>query len=478
MVKNPGKSLAFKVNNAWRRISYGGLMHSLLSCTILSLAVGFAAHAGQSDLPYLDPDFPCTAAADADRYIGDFAIDIQSFGGLELCNSNVDSKKLFNDLALVEKADFEPVSQGNVFQRGLVDRRDYYGFLKQRTYGINRQNDSPADTAYNAGGYFTMQDGWSHLSTLGRIGTVIHEARHTEGYGHVPCQFGPYSNLLEDGCDISLQQGGSHAVEMEYYARVVLESKNLHPVYKSMARLMLLGRSNWVFNTIPIRNREGLVGRTGAGVFVSDSGKITERELPGFDAGAKLKKTSFGASLVKGLKAVAVDLYQSVTGSTGLVDFYSYFKLFELPSTPRNIVDAEEFDTGTRQYFVMIDSTGRMLYWHFQRGQLLSGPQTNRGVSLVSMTPSGQKGVFVVGADGSLTPYDLPNNQLLLPLTERWDNALVSVARLGDKIVSLDKNGAVHDGDLRAPVVSAGLPNKPIFDFVNVPLYDAFQVDP
>ena len=232
-------------------------MRTLLFIFALSLSV--SARAAGSDLPYQDGDFGCIAKAEADRYVRDFGIDLNSFGGLELCNPAKDTKKLFNDLQLIEKAEFAPDASHNLI-RAFVPYQSYYSWMKSETRGMERGNDVPYATAYNSGGYFTMQDGWAALSTLGRVGTVIHEARHTEGYRHYACSHGPYGASSTPGCDTSYSQGGSHAVEMEYYARVVLDAKNLHPVYKSMARLMALGRTNFVFNETPIRKREALLG--------------------------------------------------------------------------------------------------------------------------------------------------------------------------------------------------------------------------
>ena len=51
------------------------------------LAVITAANA--ADIPYQDPEFQCISQSEANRYISDFGIDAASFGGVELCNSNV-----------------------------------------------------------------------------------------------------------------------------------------------------------------------------------------------------------------------------------------------------------------------------------------------------------------------------------------------------------------------------------------------------
>lgn len=210
------------------------------------------------EIPYQDEKFSCLTQAEANRYVVDFKINVRSFGGIELCNSSVDTKKLFNDLQILEKAQFESAGENHLI-RGFVPADQYYTWMKKQTYGVERGNDMPYATAYNVGGYFTMQDGWARASTLGRVGTIVHEARHTEGYRHIVCQRGPYQGTRIAGCDSDYNYGGSHAVEMEYYARVTVQGRNFHPVYQKMARLMAMARSNIFFNTSPLQTREGLL---------------------------------------------------------------------------------------------------------------------------------------------------------------------------------------------------------------------------
>ncbi|MGZ6419173.1 MAG: hypothetical protein ACXWPX_11720, partial [Pseudobdellovibrio sp.] len=312
----------------------------------------FSTHIYASDnqgMPYQDTEFGCITQEQADKYVTDFSIDVASFGGMELCNSKVDTKKLFNDLQILEQGQFDQDSQ-NKFVRGYVPINTYYDWMKHETRGIQRGQDVPYATAYNSGGYFTMQDGWSKLSTLGRVGTVVHEARHTGGYYHIVCQQGPYKDTSVQGCDTNYNYGGSHAVEMEYYARVSVQGKNFHPVYQKMARLMAIARSNIFFNTPVITPREAVLGlnqdRTQGRLF--DNGQWYNREVP--NIAGRLKRTSYGAVLFDGLQALAIELYKN-SGFPDLVkDTYSYYKL--LGENQGAIKEFEEFDSGPKRFVV------------------------------------------------------------------------------------------------------------------------------
>jgi hypothetical protein len=271
-----------------------------LFCFAFSILISMTAVDVQAVvLPVFDKDFSCFNQTAAERYVKDFNINIKSFGGMELCKASVDTKKLFNDLAIVERGAFGQSSQ-NVFIRNFVPAGDYYKWLRSQTRGVERGNDIPHATAYNSFGYFTMQDGWAALSTLGRVGVVIHEARHTEGYRHIQCTHGPYEGASNAGCDRDYEYGGSHAVEMEYYARVVTAGTNFHPLYRSMARLMAMGRSNMMFNKSPVRVREVLtvLDKDGTPGVVDGEQLFARDGILGTQMG-RLKRTSHGASVLR-----------------------------------------------------------------------------------------------------------------------------------------------------------------------------------
>jgi hypothetical protein len=447
----------------------GNLLFSFLF--VLSTHSALAA-----DLPYKDGDFGCFSQADATRYINDFSVNVDSFGGLELCNNAKDTKKLLNDFSLIEHTLFE-ADQKHGFIRGIVHVNDYYGWMKTQTYGVERGNDVPFATAYNRNGYFTMQDGWAVLSSLGRVGVVIHEARHTAGFPHYQCKSGPYAGSNVPGCDTGITQQGAHGVEIEYYTRVVLDGKNLSPVYQSMARLMALGRANFVFNEQPMRTREGLLALAGGKTLLADgSGPVVARELPNVESGSRLKRTSAGASLVKGQKAVAVDIYGQSTGSA-LSDDYSYYKLFQTPrqNAPTAVLDSEEIDLGKERYFAALDANGSLVSYDFANGAWFRGVNSGAGSqALVTRAPNGQAGLFVVKSDGSILPFDFDSRRFGAALKDRWDSNTRAYALLGNQLVVLSAAGAVLAARTGAAIPAFA--GQQVTDLVNVPLYDAFEV--
>ena len=436
---------------------------------LMTLMVAVSSAKAQ-ELGHEDKDFGCIDQPTAEKYVRDFRIDTSSFGGLELCENKVDTKKLFNDLKIIELGQFDS-NVTNLLIKGIIPADQYYSWMKSQTRGVDRGNDIPYATAYNRGGYFTMQDGWASSSTLGRVGVVIHEARHTAGYRHYPCNQGSYNGANLDGCDQSYAQSGSHAVEMEYYARVSVAGKNFHPVYKAMARLMAMGRANFVFNQMPMKQREGILAIGENGPVLFDSGKKMTRE--GNDFTGRLKRTSFGASLFNGLQAMALELYELTGAHSGNDDDYSYFKLLKM-SQLGELRDFEEFDTNQKRYVTAITKSNQLATYNFPRGAWnglvnLSGDIERTATTLAS----GERGYFLVGKNGKIQSFN-PENQQISETGKTWNFDNLSVTSVTERVVILKQSGAIvellQDGSEK--LMDAG----PFSQMVSVPLYDAFEV--
>lgn len=427
-----------------------------------------------SALPVFDEEFSCTTKEKADQYVRDFNINIRSFGGVELCNPKVDSKKLFNDLAIVEEGQFSPDARHNLVGN-FVDSTKYYNWLRAQTEGMNRGNDVPWATAYNSMGYFTMQDGWAQLSTLGRVGVVVHEARHTEGFRHIPCTFGPYSGTSLPGCDGRFSEGGSHGVEMEYYARVVVFGQNFHPLYKKMARLMALGRTNFVFNQKVIQPREALflIRKDSAEARLIDGDRSYPREVAGH---GWLKRTSFGPTLFTPERAFALDAYEWLGDARPTEDGYSYFKLLTLSNgRPSGQVpkDLEELDLGEKRYLAGIDSQDRLGFYNFSKGgwgnfqNLPSKPLGFR------TQHKDKQGLFIVTESTKLLQA-FPQQNQVVDTNLVWDNTDVAyVMSPTREPLQLKTDGILRTLD--------GRPWSPAQDAlwgqaVNIPLYNGFDV--
>lgn len=439
---------------------------------LLLSSIANAGVENQTDMPYEDGQFPCISQEKAQKYVNDFSIDVQSFGGLELCQSRVDTKKLFNDLQILEEGRFNPQTSNKLI-REIIKADQYYSWMKGETRSINRGNDIPYATAYNSWGNFTMQDGWAALSTLGRVGTVVHEARHTAGYRHYVCNQGSYQDTSVSGCDQSYDQKGSHAVEMEYYARVSVQGTNFHPVYKSMARLMAMARANFVFNTPILVKKEALLAVTqDSRAFLLSSGRWVQREMPQVEG--QLKRTSFGAVVYKGNQAHVIEMYQVTGHNPDMADSYSYFKM--LIGRPEQWKDFEEFDIGTKRYLAGVSPDNKLALYAFGNGAWGQMQNTNINIGATStLLENGEQGLFMISQTGDIYPVDLRTGRLGSAKNFKWSQNLVATAKLDGKMLALRTDGQIYqqNGNSWVPWEQG---KETFADMVNVPIYDAFEV--
>lgn len=425
-------------------------------------------------LPVFDNEFDCTDKSKANQYVLDFKINTKSFGGLELCNSQVDTKKLFNDLYVVENGRFQPESSHTLIGN-FVPTTQYYDWLKEQTSGMNRGNDIPWATAYNRGGYFTMQDGWAQLSSLGRVGVVIHEARHTEGYRHIPCTYGPYAKTNLDGCDTSFRYGGSHAVEMEYYARVVTFGENFHPLYQKMARLMALGRSNFVFNQKVIQPREAifLISKDQSEARLIDGETILNREVAGTGT---LKRTSFGPTLFTPQIAFSLDPYALAGDTRPTEDGYSYFKLLTLKSalpSGKAPLDMEEYDLENKRYLAAIDYKNQFGFYNFREGRWGSFTPLSRSAIGFKTQYKNDKGLFIILNDNKIIQVN-PERGTLQETNNVWDPSDVSfIMSPQGEMLQLQTDGVIRTANGQPWTLTQ---DALWSQAVNIPLYNGFEV--
>lgn len=434
-------------------------------------------------IPSLDPEFSCFDENQANQFIQDFSIDVDSFGGKELCNNAKDTKKLFNDLQILKEGRFEAQGSSPLIQ-GFLPINQYYSWMKSETRGVQRGNDVPFATAYNSGGYFTMQNGWALLSTLGRVGTIVHEARHTEGYYHIPCTFGPYANSNVNGCDRNYSYGGSHGIEMEYYARVSEMGSNYHPVYQSMARMMAVARANFVFNQNPLKKRTALAAidknqslylfeeNSSGEVLTLRNSKVTNSGL--------LKSTSFGVSFFDGIKVWALDLYRNISSAMPISDDYSYFKLIkeDRGQGPAPMLDMEEVDLGQKRYFVYINNKGEMASYDFPHGKwgrLAKTPASDlSGENRFRTTlDNGQQGLFFQH-DQNIWQLS-PETMSFSKVVSTWNSNTKNVVLWKNQVLLLNQSGQVIQGATGSQF--APFQNINVDQIVSVPLYDSFEVE-
>lgn len=440
------------------------------------LLFGITTAVGQT-LPFLDSQFSCFKSDQAKTYIQDFKIKPASFGGVELCNPNHDFKKLLNDLSIIEHGRFSSSGQSE-FIRGFIPSSQYYNWAKTQILRIQREHNDPQAIAVNVRGHVSIQDYYGRLSVLGRVGTLLHEARHTAYYPHTLCLNGPYAELPVNGCDSDLNYGGAHAVEMEYYARVSVQGQNFHPMYKAMARLSAMARGNFVFNKSPLTKRDGLLIQSTSGSFwLLDQTRWIQR--PAITYGqrsitGRLKRTSFGASLFTGNQAYAIELYEKFDPFEAILDSFSYYKT--LINLNTHLADFEEFDIGAKRNIVLITPSQQFASYNFKLGKW--NPAQALGFKPLLTSPylaDGKQGYFLVDSGAGIFSFDtLKNSFVKTPLS--WDLNTQSIVKANGKIYSLriDKKIFYLNGNQWTELTLP--PNTLVEQISSVPLYNTFNI--
>lgn len=428
-------------------------------------------------LPYLDNQAGCFAATSANKYITDFKIKVDSFGSLELCNFNSDLFRILNVISIVERGQFQGGGLGGLVG-GFIDPANYYSWTSQQIRSLHRATTDPLSISTNRGGVFTIQTAWSKLSTLGRVGNLIHEARHTAGFYHSDCKSGPYEGLTADGCDKDFNSGGAHAVEMEYLARVATQGINFHPVFKSMARLMAMARANFVFNKSPIKKREALLVQTTNGqYFLLDQGRWVNRtsiRLPIDGSSSVLKRASMGATLLTDSRAYAIDLYENLGAAESTIDTYSYFKF--LLNSNFDVLDFEEFDIGPRRYVAWITHKNYFQLYDFNQGSWgKSRPLSFNFVRTSTGLPDGKQGYFLIDATGNIMSFDHRQGNFI-SIKTKWNANMKAVSHVNGQVYAL-----MNDGKLYSLVNKQWIENhlpqgQNANQIVSVPLYNVFKV--
>ncbi len=444
---------------------------------VLTLTFWGICSAVAQSLPFIDSQFPCFKADLAQKYIRDFKIKTNSFGGIELCSPTSDFKKLLNDLSIIELGRFTNTGQSG-FIRGFVASDQYYNWSKMQILRIQREHDNPQAIAVNVRGQVSIQDYYGRLSVLGRVGTLLHEARHTVYHPHTLCLNGPYAELPVNGCDPDFNSGGAHSVEMEYYARVSVQGQNFHPMYKAMARLSAMARANFVFNKSPLGKRDGLLVQTANGSFLLlDQTRWIQRPAITYgqrSVSGRLKRTSFGASLFTGNQAYAIELYEKFDPFDAILDSFSYYKT--LINLNAHLADFEEFDIGAKRNVVLITPSQQFASYNFKLGKW--NPTQPLGFKPLLTSPylaDGKQGYFLVDSNAVIFAFDATKNSFV-KTSLNWDLKAQSIAKANGQIYSLriDKKIFYLNGNQWTELA---LPHNTIAEQISsVPLYNAFNI--
>ena len=204
----------------------------------------------------------CFDAKMAKRFMSQFQISSEEFDFADLCNQNSSGVQVLESLRTIEAAQFREMERPHPLDVGIVNE-PYFEFLKSRIKKIaNRgcaSDDGVIACVRPQEPIMRLQSLFFDLKTpsIVRVSTVIHEAKHIEGFTHVDCVAGPLAGS-SGGCDLSFRQKGAYAVELEFYTRVALRGSNFHPAVKALARSTAIALMEENFNERPAKSVQAL----------------------------------------------------------------------------------------------------------------------------------------------------------------------------------------------------------------------------
>ncbi|KHD87023.1 MAG: hypothetical protein OM95_16720 [Bdellovibrio sp. ArHS] len=177
----------------------------------------------------------CLKARDVERIQKKIKISLQ--GTDNYCDPNNPKYTFVNAILFIEGLDLKGPIVPSPWNQDILPSRWQDYFFSRIKEVRNGSNCGPA-MAYvvwnNPAMYLcpVMQDSaYSSVTTL--VGTMMHEARHVDGYGHEKCEEGQYKG--QRFCDKAITDKGSYAVSIEVFSKLAVSARNIHPSLKQLS---------------------------------------------------------------------------------------------------------------------------------------------------------------------------------------------------------------------------------------------------
>ena len=159
------------------------------------------------------------------------------------------------------------------FAPGFADKAPIE-FLRERIEKINLVDESEDACSRGAAAYVVFGNQEKRMNVCPRTltsplimvaSTLVHEARHIDGFLHVTCNHGLKKSAQIEACDQSYGEGGSYAVEVELYIRTS-RTEGVNESHRNAARGHAIGYLIDRFNDLPLE-----INLNGALIFTEDN---------------------------------------------------------------------------------------------------------------------------------------------------------------------------------------------------------------
>lgn len=211
---------------------------------LILAAVGIGLFANSAHAKCLDGKMVDLIKQDFEFYDGNQPVDMQK---LDLCHEESLINKTLSALSFLKKYSLLPMLPTTSGQ--LILGQDAWEYLKQRIQRIQLTANGVSlcgqdDKILNVVAYYEPRDpvatmhickAFDTLDTFSAASILVHEARHTEGYGHVDCSRGRL-NGEKIACDATYKLRGSYAVGVEYMVRLAGDNQ-VDPILRRSSRV-------------------------------------------------------------------------------------------------------------------------------------------------------------------------------------------------------------------------------------------------
>jgi hypothetical protein len=213
------------------------------------------------------------------RFEADLGINYKTFSAQrDDLSTTADSRRVNNALAFLKFIEFENQPEGLV-------QENYYDFINDRINAVIRSSGAKQPNVLAQASVFTdstalkfrpsqmeIFDAGVNRGLFELMGTLVHEARHIQGFHHVDCK----NDTRKNACDPNFAFGGSWAVAAEFGARVALFSTNSSQFIKTIARLYAIELAVANLNTPALSPEKSLIVQTENSFFLASSGGLEE----------------------------------------------------------------------------------------------------------------------------------------------------------------------------------------------------------
>lgn len=189
--------------------------------------------------------------------------DFSFFGNaqFDLCDEENPLTKIIQALLFIKDVKFRP-SGGGAFNQNVLTEHPYSYFKKRIENIVLDENcESSSVVAYVLRGdndkTVYICPTFYETSVLERADTLVHEARHQDGFDHVNCTRGSFKhNANNKACDLSYAEKGSYAIGVDFKIKIAHDPE-IHPAIRNNARVSASDDLVSRFNILPGDLKDG-----------------------------------------------------------------------------------------------------------------------------------------------------------------------------------------------------------------------------